>query len=52
VSQFFHVPRARRTLRRCGVPTVCGAHADYFEWRDVYATAREVLAYYAYLLKT
>ena len=52
VSQFFHVPRARRALRKCGVPKVHGAHADYFEWRDVYATAREVLAYYAYLLKT
>ena len=52
VTQFFHVPRARRALRKCGVPTVHGAHARYFEWRDVYATAREVLAYYAYLLKT
>ena len=48
VSQYFHIPRARLAFRRCGIPTVYGAHADHFEWRDIYATAREVVAYYAY----
>jgi len=51
VSQYFHLPRARMTLRRCGVPTVYGACPDYFELRDVYAVAREVVAFYVYLLR-
>jgi vancomycin permeability regulator SanA len=50
VSQYFHLPRARLALRRCGVSTVYTAHAAYFELRDLYSTAREVLAFYAYLL--
>jgi uncharacterized SAM-binding protein YcdF (DUF218 family) len=52
VSQYFHVPRARLALQRCGISTVKGAHADHFEWRDIYATAREVVAYYAYWLRS
>ena len=52
VSQYFHVPRARLAFRRCGVPRVYAAHADHFEWRDLYAVAREVVAYYAYCRRT
>jgi vancomycin permeability regulator SanA len=52
VSQYFHVPRMRLAVKRSGVTTVFSAHARYFELRDVYSTAREVIGYGAYLLRT
>ena len=52
VSQYFHVPRTRLALKRSGVTPVFSAHAQYFELRDVYSTAREVIGYGAYLLRT
>jgi vancomycin permeability regulator SanA len=52
VSQYFHVPRTRLALKRSGVTPVFSAHARYFELRDVYSTAREVVGYGAYLLRT
>jgi vancomycin permeability regulator SanA len=49
ISQFYHVPRARLAFNRFGVPNVYYAHANYFEWNDIYSLAREVFAitYYA-----
>jgi vancomycin permeability regulator SanA len=44
VTQFFHVTRSRYALRRAGVDTVYAAHASYFEARDVYSLARELIA--------
>lgn len=44
VSQFFHVPRLRVLLERQGVDVVGSAHARYFEVRDAYSLAREVVA--------
>lgn len=52
VSQYFHVPRSKLALRRFGVDTVYGAHPDYFEWRDIYSTFREVVAYVVYAWRT
>lgn len=52
VSQYFHVPRMRLALRRSGITTVFSAHARYFELRDVYSIAREVIGYGAYLLRS
>jgi vancomycin permeability regulator SanA len=52
VSQYFHVPRMRLALQRSGVTTVFSAYARYFEMRDVYSTAREVIGYGAYFLRT
>ena len=52
VSQYFHVPRARMALKRFGVSVVYSAHADIFELRDFYSTAREVVAFYVYLVRT
>jgi vancomycin permeability regulator SanA len=52
VTQYFHVPRMRLALKRSGVTPVFSAHAQYFELRDVYSTAREVIGYGAYLLRT
>ena len=48
VTQFFHVPRSRYALHRAGVETVYSAHADYFEARDLYSLAREMIALPAY----
>jgi vancomycin permeability regulator SanA len=50
VSQYFHIPRCRLAMRRVGIDTVYSAHARYFELRDLYSTAREVVGYPAYLL--
>ncbi|QJX48840.1 YdcF family protein [Hymenobacter taeanensis] len=50
VTQFFHVTRTKLLLRQQGIATVEGAHAEYVEWRDVYALLREFFAYYAYRL--
>jgi vancomycin permeability regulator SanA len=52
VSQYFHVPRTRLALKRSGVTPVFSAHARYFELRDVYSIAREVVGYGAYLLRS
>ena len=51
VSQYFHVPRMRLALERAGVTPVYSAHAQYFELRDVYSIAREVVGYGVYLLR-
>ena len=51
VSQYFHVPRTSLALKRSGVTPVFSAHAPYFELRDVYSIAREVVGYGAYLLR-
>lgn len=50
ITQYFHVSRTRLALRRFGVSQLYTAHADCLEPRDIYSTAREVVAYYRYLL--
>jgi uncharacterized SAM-binding protein YcdF (DUF218 family) len=52
VSQYFHVPRMRLALKRSGITPVFSAHAQYFELRDVYSIAREIVGYGAYLLRS
>lgn len=49
VSQYFHVPRCRLALRRAGIAPVYSTHARFFELRDLYSIAREVVGYPAYL---
>ena len=51
ISQFFHLPRARLAFHRFGVPIVYYAHANYFEWRDIYSLGREVIALSYYALR-
>lgn len=51
ITHYFHVPRAKMALRRFGVPEVYAAHAACWELRDLYAIAREVVAFYAYLVR-
>ena len=51
ISQYFHVPRTRLAVESYGVSPVYSAHAEYFELRDVYSVAREVIGYSAYLMR-
>lgn len=51
VSQHFHIARTKLAFRKQGL-RVGGAHARYFEARDLYSTAREIPAYVKYLLRT
>jgi len=50
VSQFFHVSRCRLALERVGIGKIGTAHSKVYEWRDVYATLREVAAYGKYFV--
>jgi len=50
VTQYFHIVRASMACRRAGI-RVAGASAPrYFELRDLYSVAREVVALPAYAL--
>ena len=51
VSQHFHIPRSRIALERSGILTIHSAHAEFFEWRDIYSSLRETAGYAAYLLR-
>lgn len=44
VTQYFHVPRTRLALKAYGIDEIHSAHAYFFELRDIYSIAREVLA--------
>jgi uncharacterized SAM-binding protein YcdF (DUF218 family) len=51
VSQYFHIARTKLAVEGFGVAPVYGAHADYFEPRDLYSVIREVVGYAAYLAR-
>ncbi|MQR02357.1 YdcF family protein [Glaciimonas soli] len=51
VSQYFHISRARLAFKQCGISTLSNAHPRFFEWRDIYSLAREVVGFYSYTLK-
>lgn len=50
VSQYYHITRTKLAFKKEGYEKVYGAHAAYFEWRDLYSIVREFLGYYKYLL--
>lgn len=50
VTQYFHVTRCKLAFRQIGIEHVKGVHAKHFELRDLYATIREVVGYYKYLI--
>jgi vancomycin permeability regulator SanA len=52
ISQYFHISRSKLALKRFGIAPVYTAHANFFEWRDLYSTAREVVGFYSYFLRT
>ena len=52
VSQYYHISRSKLALRRFGAPEVRGAHAAMvLEAREPWSLLREIVGYYAYLLK-
>jgi uncharacterized SAM-binding protein YcdF (DUF218 family) len=50
VTQYFHISRTKLALKRNGVSSVSSAHARFFELRDLYSIAREVVGFSAYLV--
>ncbi len=50
VSQYFHITRTRLAFQKAGIANIYTAHANYFEWRDVYSILREFTGFYAYLI--
>lgn len=52
VTQYFHITRCRLALHHAGIATVRSAHTRYFESRDLYSIARELVALPAYWLST
>ena len=44
VTQYFHISRTRIALKSNHIYDVRSAHAQYFEFRDIYSIARETLA--------
>jgi len=52
ISQFFHISRAKYSLKQFGLSPVHSAHADNFWFRDIYSTIREVIAFGFYLLRS
>jgi len=51
ISQYFHLPRTRLALQRCGIATVYTAHAHWFELRDLYSVPRELAGYLSYAFR-
>ena len=48
VSQYFHLSRTRLAFEQAGVSALGTAHAEFFEWRDLYSIPREVLGWVGY----
>jgi vancomycin permeability regulator SanA len=46
VSQFYHISRTKMIFKRKGLSQIFSAHADYYEFRDVYSLIREFFGYY------
>jgi vancomycin permeability regulator SanA len=52
ISQYFHISRTRLALTRFGISPLYSAHANIFEWRDLYSIPREVVGFYSYFLRS
>lgn len=48
ISQYFHIARSQDALEWAGINEVHHAHAHYFESRDFYSLAREMVAWPIY----
>lgn len=52
ITQYYHITRTKLAFRKSGIKSFYWAHGMMIlQPRDIYATAREVIGYYAYLLK-
>ena len=50
ISQYYHITRCKLAFKKAGVDKIYSAHGRFFEIRDFYSIAREVVGYYRYLL--
>jgi vancomycin permeability regulator SanA len=51
VSQFYHITRSKYILRKLGFNgSIHAASSEVYNWNDILGTAREVPAFYKYLL--
>ncbi len=44
VTQYFHIPRCALAFRQHGITGISAIWPHFMEWRDIYSTAREMLA--------
>jgi vancomycin permeability regulator SanA len=51
ITQYFHITRTKLAFNKLGFKNVYAAHAEIFEYRDLYSIIREFPAYYKYTLK-
>ncbi|WP_407268256.1 YdcF family protein [Radiobacillus sp. PE A8.2] len=51
ITQYFHITRTKLAFSKFGHEDVYGAHAEIFEFRDLYSIIREFPAYYKYLFQ-
>lgn len=50
ITQFFHIPRSRLALSKCGVSAPYHSHSRSYGMRDIYSTLREVPAFAKYMM--
>ena len=50
VSQLYHLSRSKMAFQHVGFTQVGAAYPLYFEWRDVYASLRELPAWLSYYI--
>ncbi|QOY38578.1 YdcF family protein [Anaerobacillus isosaccharinicus] len=48
ITQYFHITRTKLAFNKLGFENVYSAHAEIFEYRDLYSITREFPAYYKY----
>jgi uncharacterized SAM-binding protein YcdF (DUF218 family) len=51
VTQYFHIPRATLSCRRAGIDIEGAESPRFFELRDLYSIARELVALPVYLVR-
>jgi vancomycin permeability regulator SanA len=51
VSNYYHISRTVFAFKESNIPEVYSAHANFFEWRDLFSIPREVVGFYFYMLR-
>ncbi len=51
VSNYYHISRTVFAFKENNILEVYSAHANFFEWRDMFSIPREVLVFYFYIWK-
>jgi vancomycin permeability regulator SanA len=50
ITQYFHITRTKLAFNQMGFENVYSAHAEIFDYRDIYSIIREFPAFYKYVL--